>query len=230
MKNLFVLLTLALLVFPACETSEPVVDEGGSGGLIETSDDPFDIGEMTGKPVLYLYPREATEVTLELDYEGRITTEYPQSTNGTWKVLADPDGTLTMNGRTYPYLFWEGISSLTQSFEFSEGFSVNRTNAISFLEEKLTLLGLNEKEQTDFITYWLPKMQENEWTTVRFLYEEYEELAEWTIAPKPETFLRVFVIMEGSDQEVNLPQQILVPAVRQGFTVVEWGGTYFLNQ
>ncbi len=227
MKIHFLALVLLSGVFFGCETSEPV-NESDSGGLF--NDDWGDVGEMTGKPVLYLYPEEATEVSLELDYEGLVTAEYPQSTNGTWEVLADPDGTLSMNGRTYPYLFWEGVSPLTQSFEFSEGFSVNRSDAISFLEEKLTLLGLNEKEQTDFITYWLPKMQGHEWTTVRFLYEEYEELAEWTISPAPDTFIRVFVIMEGSDQEVNLPQQILVPAVRQGFTAVEWGGTYFFNQ
>lgn len=222
MKKPLALLLLTASLFLACETA-PVEE---SHGLID-SDNPFSVGEETGKPVLYLYPEEPTQVTATLDYKGNITTEYPKSTNGTWELLAQPNGTLSMNGRTYPYLFWEGISPLTQNFEFSEGFSVNRDNAISFLEEKLTLLGLNEKEQTDFITYWLPKMDQHEWTTVRFLYQDYADLAQWTISPAPDTFIRVFVIMQGSEEEVKLPLQNLTSATRSGFTAVEWGGTYF---
>lgn len=241
MKKYF-LLTLLLL---ACETTEPMsapiveepiteepteepVEEGGSGsgGFIQFDDDWSDL-EETGKPVLYLYPEETTQVSLGLDYDGHITAEYPTSINGKWELLARPDGTLIMDERSYPYIFWEGVSPLTETFKFTEGFSVSRANYISFLEEKLTLLGLNEKEQADFITYWLPKMQENEWTTVRFLYEEYAELAKWSIEPLPDTFIRVFVIMEGSDHAVKLPKQNLQAAERSGFTAVEWGGTFF---
>lgn len=232
MKKYF-LLTLLLL---ACETARPIIEEpiteesteegDFGGGLIQVDDEWGDF-EETGKPVLYLYPEESTQVSLELDYDGRITAEYPTSIDEKWELLAQPDGTLTMGERNYPYIFWEGVSPLTQTFEFTEGFSVSRANYISFLEEKLTLLGLNEKEQADFITYWLPKMQVHEWTTVRFLYEEYAELAKWNIEPLPDTFIRVFVIMEGSDHAVKIPKQNLQAAERKGFTAVEWGGTFF---
>lgn len=241
------LLTLVLLVgvFFGCEAAEPTIEEpiteetteeptekpieegdSGSGGLIRFDDDWSDL-EPTGKPVLYLYPEETTQVSLGLDYDGRITAEYPTSINEKWELLAQPDGTLIIDERNYPYIFWEGVSPVTQTFEFTEGFSVSRANYISFLEEKLTLLGLNEKEQADFITYWLPQMQAHEWTTVRFLYEEYAELAKWSIEPLPDTFIRVFVIMEGSDHAVKLPKQNLQVAERKGFTAVEWGGTFF---
>jgi len=38
---------------------------------------------------------------------------------------------------------------------------VTEENAEKFLEEKLDILGLNEKEKTDFITYWLPVLLRN---------------------------------------------------------------------
>jgi len=38
----------------------------------------------------------------------------------------------------------------------NEGFVINFEIAQNFLEEKLKILGLNKKESTDFITYWLP--------------------------------------------------------------------------
>ena len=194
MKRILCLFALSLILF-GCEpesipvelpveeptTEEESPSEGSGGGIIQFDDDWSDVGEATGKPVLYLYPEEATQVSLELDCQGRVTAEYPASQNGEWTVLAQPDGTLSMDDRSYPYIFWEGVSPLTQTFKFTEGFSVSRTNYVSFLEEKLTLLGLNETEQADFITYWLPKMQTHEWTTVRFLYEEYENLAKWSI-------------------------------------------------
>ena len=46
------------------------------------------------KPVIYLYPEETTEVTVKLDFKGKLTSTYPAYENG-WKVTAQPDGTLT---------------------------------------------------------------------------------------------------------------------------------------
>ena len=59
---------------------------------------------LTEKPVLYLYPEETAEVSVKLDYQGRLTTTYPAYNDG-WVVTAEPDGTLEMDGKEYSYLF-----------------------------------------------------------------------------------------------------------------------------
>ena len=62
------------------------------------------------KPVIYLYPEEEAQVTVNLDFNGKLTSTYPAYGDG-WTVTARPDGTLTdENGREYYCLFWEGIS------------------------------------------------------------------------------------------------------------------------
>ena len=59
------------------------------------------------KPVIYLYPEEKEDVSVELDYAGDLTCTYPEY-NGKWNVTAQPDGTLTdADGQTYNYLYWE---------------------------------------------------------------------------------------------------------------------------
>ena len=57
--------------------------------------------------VLYLYPEEETEVTVTLDFDGTLTSTYPNYGDG-WTVTARPGGTLTdpATGEYY-CLFWE---------------------------------------------------------------------------------------------------------------------------
>ena len=60
--------------------------------------------DTAAKPVIYLYPEEETQVTVQLDYAGELTCTYPAYQDG-WTVTASPDGTLTDNqGHTYNYL------------------------------------------------------------------------------------------------------------------------------
>ena len=63
-------------------------------------------------------------------------------------------------------LFWEAKSYDEQNT--NEGFIVSEENAEEFLEEKLIILGLNEKEKTDFITFWLPVLLRNKLSLCSF--------------------------------------------------------------
>ena len=67
-------------------------------------------GVPAAKPVLYLYPEEETEVTVTLDFDGTLTSTYPDYGDG-WTVTARPGGTLTdpATGREYYCLFWEEL-------------------------------------------------------------------------------------------------------------------------
>ena len=179
------------------------------------------------KPVIYIYPEEPMDVSVQLDIKDiKFTTVYPRF-NGkhTWKVHAEPNGDLTINNKKYPYLFWEAQSYKSQ--ETNEGFLVTDENAEAFLEEKLKILGLNEKEQTDFITFWLPVLLRNKLSLCTFQNEKFFKNLELNVTPKPDSLIRVFLTIKKLDEVVNVKEQKLKTVERAGYTVVEWGGSNF---
>ena len=181
------------------------------------------------KPVIYLYPTEKTDIAVNL-YGVIFTTTYPKYNDG-WCVTAYPDGTLVdKNGREYNYLYWEGLSL---SFEdLSKGFVVEKENYIGFLEEKLSVIGLTDKESCDFITYWLPQMNEYDYCLVSFQMENYEKSIKLDFSVKPDNELRVFIAFKGLDEFIEVEEQDLSyykDFKREGFVVIEWGGT-FINK
>ena len=180
-------------------------------------------GVTVRKPVLYLYPEKTTEIRVTLDFNGALTTTYPKYLTG-WKVLAEPDGTLTdESGKTYNYLYWEGES--TVKYDMTEGFCVKGEDTAQFLEKALAGLGLTRREANEFIVYWLPLMEKNNYNVISFQTKTYEENAKLYIDPKPDTVIRIFMTWYGSKKFVEVSPQTLSAPERDGFVVVEWGGS-----
>jgi len=146
---------------------------------------------------------------VSLAWGGELTYAYPEPvrTRGlaTWSVTASPDGALRDSaGRTYPSLFWEGTSS--PAFTQAEGFVVEPGGETVFLEEKLALLGLSERESADFITYWGPRMRTRGRCLVTFATDQYARRARYTFvgngaAMVPDTFVRVYVVIGAVPRE-----------------------------
>lgn len=180
------------------------------------------------KPVNYLYPEREMEVTVSLDYDGELTCVYPAMENGAWTVTARPDGTLTdAGGQTYNYLYWEGVSDT--EYDFSQGFCVPGGDTASFLEDALARLGLTRREANEFIVYWLPRMESNPYNLIAFQSGAYTDHAVLTVTPEPDSVLRVFMAWKPLGSPVVVPEQVLTPVDRCGFTVVEWGGAEVLS-
>ena len=177
------------------------------------------------KPVIYLYPEEPMDISVNLNPRNNIfTTIYPKfNGENTWNVHAEPNGDITIKGRKYPYLFWEAL--LYDNQDLSEGFIVKAEDAENFLEEKLSILGLNDKEKTDFITYWLPLLLRNKLSLCSFQKHEFFNSIELNITPKPDSLIRIFLSIKKIDTPINIKEQKLQSVERKGFTVIEWGGS-----
>ena len=68
-------------------------------------------------------------------------------------------------------------------------------------------------------------MKENKYNIISFQTKSYTDNAKLDIAPAPDTLIRVFMAYKPSDVRKNIPEQILSRPERNGFTVIEWGGT-----
>ena len=176
------------------------------------------------KPVIYLYPTKTTDVTVRISLaDGRFTQSIPAG-SGEWHVTAQPDGTLTdkSDGKTYDYIFWESTDNT--EYDWSEGYVIKGCEAEDFLLRILPKLGLNSKEYTEFIEYWLPRLEKNDYNLITFQTDRYTEPVRLEVSPKPDSVIRVFMAFKAIDEPVAVASPEIKPVERKGFTVVEWGG------
>lgn len=180
------------------------------------------------KPVIYLYPEKEQAVSVELKTTGKLTFTYPKYENK-WEVTANPNGKIKQGDQTYNYLFWESEQQLESKQFLSEGNLVSTSNSLEFLEARLNEFGLTSEEKADFITYWGPKMLEEDQWFVNFVVDDAcNQFAELTFEPKPTHVYRLYMILIPAN-ELTLNDvfevQKLKPIKREGFTVIEWGGS-----
>lgn len=177
------------------------------------------------KPIIYLYPEVSTECSVKLTLDGELTCTYPNHGEDGWQSFtAYPDGTLIfLDGKEYYALYWEGVQSM--QCDFSQGFCVPGEKTAEFLEWALAEQGLTCREANEFIVYWLPLMQDNPYNVISFQTTAYTEGAVLDIDPAPDRLLRVFMAYYPADCEMEIQPQSFEGFVREGFTVVEWGGS-----
>ena len=176
------------------------------------------------KPIIYLYPTSESEIHVNLWTPENLSHTYPKYNSEKWRnVIAQPNGDLEdiETWRKLYALYREWKSNNETNFD--EWFVVAWKDIIPFLEEKLAILGLNEREAEEFIVYWLPQMEGNEWNLIRFeSIEEQNENMPLNITPIPDTVIRVMMDWKSIDEPINIPEQQLTTPERNGFTVVEW--------
>lgn len=178
------------------------------------------------KPIIYLYPEDEKEISVELKNKNMITVSYPKYKNG-WKIKANEHGELIdlETNRNLYSLYYE-CNNINNYKVGDEGFIVKGENSAEFLEEKLAILGLNEREAEEFIIYWLPKLEENKYNYIRFASrEEIEQNMPLEITPKPDTTIRIIMTFKGLEMPIQVKEQKLEKVERDGFVAVEWGGS-----
>ena len=201
-----------------------MIDDFYYGGTVSVNHSYWFLGDYA-KPVIYLYPEEQTDVSVQVNFPlgGELTCTYPEYNEG-WDVSAMSDGTLyDANGDEYYCLYWEGKGAA--DFDMSKGFCVAGADTAIFLREKLMYIGLTAREANEFIIYWLPKMQDNPYNIITLHTDDYARSVPLTVSPAPDTQIRVFMTYYSSDTPVDIPEQELPHYERNGFTLVEWGGS-----
>lgn len=220
-KRILWILIALLIIIAGIFIFKPDLFSAGKDDVKPSTSNTSKPAVKTEKPFIYLYPSENTTVSVKLALKGEITYSYPKYKDG-WIVTANPDGILwDEDHNVYTGLYWEGNLG---DYEIKNGFTVHRNDVEVFLFEKLGILGLNQFEINDFMDYWGDRLRRYEYSNISFLGEEYTDRAKIIADPVPETTIRVFMVFKEGSKNSKLKPQELKPAVRKGFTLVEWGG------
>jgi hypothetical protein len=194
------------------------------------------------KPNIYLYPVETEPITVALGFPagGGVTVSEPEYEH-LWRVFADPDGTLyqvqelhwdSLDGSghaleprpepTCDYLFYEAAAP--DVWQRERGWVVERENLEAFFRENLTTTGFYANEIADFVEWWLPRLETHPYYA---LYPQYNagiaEAVELALSPEPHSLIRLYYVVEGLAEPVELPPATIPAFESGGFTVHEWG-------
>ncbi len=175
------------------------------------------------KPNIYLYPTEETEISVNFTKPQYLTKTIPEYGDG-WTVTAEPDGTLLTPEGAYGYLFYESLAK-KQVFQTEEGFLLKADSREEDMREILECYGFNKQETDDFIDYWDGYLKENrDYLMCPISTEAVNGAMPVTFSIQPDSLTRIwFAFVPYAGGEYKKPQ--VMPIVRDGFTVVEWGGT-----
>lgn len=176
------------------------------------------------KPVIYVYPENEMKINIDLNVVGELGFTYPTYDEG-WNITAFPNGDIQINDKTYGYLFWESEMPEDELTYEKTGFLVQSDTLLSFLENSLTVMGLNSRESADFITYWYPQLIKNKSNHIHFLFNDAcNTYADLNITPTPNNIYRVGMLWTEAKTNFVPEPQIIFSVNRNGFTVIEWGG------
>jgi hypothetical protein len=178
-----------------------------------------------GKPVIYLYPEQTTDVSVRLPSFINVTVSDPAYPTNGWNVTAQPNGTLTdkSDGKTYGSLYWEGtgVGYVTPT----DGWVVKDGDVENFLSTTLPKYGLNAQETKDFMEFWVPEMKGAPYYRVSFLTSAWNEAAPLFVSPRPQSVIRIFMDWKPLMAPITIQAPKIEMPARDGFTLVEWGGT-----
>ena len=176
------------------------------------------------KSTIYLYPEQATELSLFLAFPsgGSIEDSSPPYAQG-WNIFLDKQGVI---GGKYRFLWYE--CRLPDLFQHEKGWIVQREHLADFFEHIMPQYGFCKTETDDFVEYWIQKLRGN---AEYLIYPQQEALLKRLVALSfsltPERLQRVFfVIRENTSRLASIEAPQIALFQRSGFTAVECGGVF----
>lgn len=179
------------------------------------------------KPADYFYPTEKTDIHFDVKPQGEFTYTLPQYPTGGWYFTAFPNGNLLYKEKIYPYIYWDAAIPNNLITRPQTGYSIAYNNLHGFLTTLLPALGLNQKETTEFITYWTRQLPGSKYYFIGIVpRSQIDILAPLSINPPPESLLRITLYFQPLNEKINVPAPQIKPFTRKGFTVIEWGAIF----
>ncbi|MCL2159075.1 MAG: hypothetical protein FWH48_06690 [Oscillospiraceae bacterium] len=184
--------------------------------------------ENVEKPNIYFYGTEGTQIAVSFERPDLLTNSIPDYGDG-WTITQGPNGAIyDAFGEAHGYLFYESIAD-TFTFNKTKGFAlrgaVTEKERARDFRDILKLYGFNEAEICDFIEYWGSRLDLDKAYHMYPQTEKIDEAMPLVIAPTPDTVYRIWFGFAPASED-DLPPECpeIVPIVREGFTVIEWGG------
>lgn len=179
------------------------------------------------KPAIYLYPQSTIPVSVKINPLGRVKLTIPPYPFNGWNVLASPNGQILSQGKQFDYLYYEAEIPDEKIEKPTKGYVTQKKELSNLLSTILPQLGLNSKEESQFVDYWAGVLPDAPYYFVGIVpVSNLDSISPLIITPKPQTSIRVTLYFEPLDA----PRDVIAPEfpkiVRRGFTMVEWGGIF----
>ncbi len=196
------------------------------------------------KPAVYLYPEKKQLVNVKVYPRGELSyTDPPYDPAYGWTVEAYPSGNLFNSNNHSPvnhnYLYYESKILDSKIKKPEKGWIVKTGSGVTGQEsrdmedlfnEVLPKLGLNQKEQKDFMDYWLGKLPDSPYYFVGLIEKPQRDYLETLkVTPNPDTSIRFSLFFEALDAPKVVEEPIINTPKRDGFTLVDWGGMVKLH-
>lgn len=175
---------------------------------------------MVYKPNIYIYPLNSINLSVKIEFPqgGNITESIPSYNDG-WNVNIDPNGIINSK---FNYLFYESLQP--NIFQYKKGWCVSKSDLKVFFKKNMGLYNFSDREITDFIEYWIPKLQEYEYYMV---YPQTNEIIDNIIKLKfsiqPNNVNRLFYGIVGLNKYTKIEEPSIIQFKRDGLLVMEWG-------
>jgi hypothetical protein len=221
---------------PADKTSQQIVGVPTPGGRKDLQLETFQIQQQETsyewdnqwcKPAVYLYPTQKTDVNVKVDTIGKLNLTIPTYPQTGWNVTAYPNGEITSNNKTYPYLYYEAALPDSAITIPTNGYVIKYADLDNFFKNTLPTLGLNQSESQEFTKYWEKELPSSAYYFIGLVpTTTVNSLASLNITPAPDTTIRVTLYFKPLDKPISVQAPQIPQITRNGFTVVEWGGIF----
>jgi len=197
------------------------------------------------KPAVYLYTKKPLTDNLTVEFKDgkatKIVPQLPLTKKFTWKNITAKDGKIIVDGKTYDYLFYEGI--MKKPLQSDQGWILEKNDTGLYLDkEKITYpdlqeffikelqkAGLYENEIHDFMNFWLGDDKKLFLGKNSFKYAiKYvpQNVLDDAISIETEheyTRIRVLYTIEEITEDIELNEPVYYKPIIKDNVLHEWG-------
>lgn len=153
------------------------------------------------KPNLYLYGRDGTTATVELELNSKVRTTWLASApdyDAGWIVKLKNQNVVEVDGTGYRYLYYD-LRADDTPFQATKGFCAERNEAIEKMSKILSQMGFIKTEIADFEDHWRVKMPPRDVCVFPQANSEMDRIAKLKIQPMQAQVTRLLFVVAYKD-------------------------------